>query len=460
MGDDTRRYSAFLSYAHTDERWAKWLHRAIETYRLDRGFAGRVTPLGTVPKTLRPIFRDRDDFSGGRTLDAATLAAIDNSGALVVLCSRVAAGRSAVNEEVRLFRIRHPARPVIPVLIDGSAPDNFPPALRYEIASDGSVSDQPVMILGVDLRENADGRLLGLAKIVSGLTGVPPGDLFRVADLDRRRAQRRTVALLATTATVFAGLAIAADYFRRDAIAERDAAQRNFALAKGAADSIIFDFVEGLKDTQGLTVPIAHRMLDRVETTINTLITKSGDTPELLYSQTAMLSEFVQIYRRLGDQASSAAAAAKELATAELLSQKDDRLGDIHRAYWLALMDNAEINNDIGQPKEALRYEQDAVTTAEILFSAAPPQNTAAKADLVKSYNAIATTLQSMGRRGEADAYFAKERELGVSPTSGDQRLAKAAPIAQTVDGALTLTAKGGQLASQGDWRGALEAYN
>ena len=87
-----------------------------------------------MPKTLRPIFRDREDFSGGHTLTEATVAALDASAALIVLCSTVSAGRPAVNEEVRLFRARHPDRPVIPVIIEGTYPDNFPPALRYELA--------------------------------------------------------------------------------------------------------------------------------------------------------------------------------------------------------------------------------------------------------------------------------------------------------------------------------------
>ena len=28
------KYKAFISYAHEDEKWAKWLHRALESYRL------------------------------------------------------------------------------------------------------------------------------------------------------------------------------------------------------------------------------------------------------------------------------------------------------------------------------------------------------------------------------------------------------------------------------------------
>jgi hypothetical protein len=113
------KYRAFLSYSHSDMRWAKWLHRSLEGYKIGKALVGRNTTLGPVPKTLRPIFRDREDFSGGHALTDATVAALDASAALVVLCSTGSATRPAVNEEARLFRWRHPDRPVIPVIVDG-----------------------------------------------------------------------------------------------------------------------------------------------------------------------------------------------------------------------------------------------------------------------------------------------------------------------------------------------------
>lgn len=115
------RYRAFLSYAHADRREAERLHRALEKTRLDRDLVGRATPMGQVPARLAPIFRDREDFSGGHSLTDATLAALDASAALIVVASPNAAKSHYVNEEVRLFRARHPDRPVIPVIIAGEA---------------------------------------------------------------------------------------------------------------------------------------------------------------------------------------------------------------------------------------------------------------------------------------------------------------------------------------------------
>jgi hypothetical protein len=194
------KYTAFLSYAHADVSWGKWLHSQLESFRIDKDLLGCETPRGPVPKSLRPIFRDREDFSGGHTLTDATLAALDQSAALIVLCSPVAATRPAVNEEVRLFRWRHPERPVIPVLVDGTYPDNFPPALRYEIGPDGIVSDKPVTILGPDLRKTADGKILGLAKAIAGLTGVGADDIYRRAER-ARRSPRPTPAMPGGSAT-------------------------------------------------------------------------------------------------------------------------------------------------------------------------------------------------------------------------------------------------------------------
>ena len=96
------KYRAFLSYSHADTATAEWLHKRLESFPL-RGLAAHEVALGPVPKQLRPIFRDREDFSAGHGLTAQTLAALDASTALIVLCSPTSAKSRYVNEEVQLF---------------------------------------------------------------------------------------------------------------------------------------------------------------------------------------------------------------------------------------------------------------------------------------------------------------------------------------------------------------------
>ena len=108
------KYRAFISYSHVDARWAEWLHRSIEAFRIDKDIVGRVTATGPIPNSLRPIFRDRDEFTAGHTIDELTRSAIEASAALIVLCSPAAVASRYVDLEIRLFKSRCPGRPVIP----------------------------------------------------------------------------------------------------------------------------------------------------------------------------------------------------------------------------------------------------------------------------------------------------------------------------------------------------------
>ena len=139
------KYRAFLSYSHRDQAWAKWLHAALESYRIDKDLSGRAAAAGPIPKTLRPIFRDREDFSAGHSLTKQTIAALEASQFLIVICSPSAAQSKYVNEEVRRFKMLGRAERVIPVIVEGDPDDPvrvcFPPALRFKVGADGQITD-------------------------------------------------------------------------------------------------------------------------------------------------------------------------------------------------------------------------------------------------------------------------------------------------------------------------------
>ena len=170
------KYRAFISYSHADTSTAKWLHRGLESFRIDKDLVGRETATGTIPKALRPIFRDRDDFTAGHTLTEQTLAALDASAALIVICSPASAKSHYVNEELRLFKSRHKERPVVPLIVDGKPGDPeldcFPPALKFKLDAKARITNKPVEPLAADAREEGDGKHLALAKLVAGTRGV------------------------------------------------------------------------------------------------------------------------------------------------------------------------------------------------------------------------------------------------------------------------------------------------
>jgi len=290
------KYRAFLSYSHRDVGWAKWLHGRLEAFRFDKDLIGRETSIGPVPKTLRPIFRDREDFSGGHTLTDATVAALDASAALIVLCSPVAASRPAVNEEARLFRSRHPDRPVIPVVVDGTWPDNFPPALRFELAADGSVSDRPITILGPDLRNEADGKTLGLAKTIAGLTGLRADDVFRRAERARRR-RTQVWGAIAGFCLLLAVLATGSAVYAWQQLKTNEAFLS--ATLKTATDIVNTAVAQAEK----YNVPRAAtlELLTKAEGLFDNMARYGRPTPELQYQRAVMLIQFARNYTVLGD---------------------------------------------------------------------------------------------------------------------------------------------------------------
>src|SRR5262249_9874972 len=210
---DDFKYRAFLSYSHVDAKWARWLHRRLEGFRL-RELAGQDGLRGPVPSRLAPIFRDREEFTAGHSLSDQTLSGLETSAALIVLCSPAAAGSRYVNEEIRLFKLRFPERLVVPVIADGKPGDPerecFPPALRFKLGVDGFVTgEREPDTIAADLRETGDGSELALAKTVAALVGLPPDQIYKRAERERRRQ----LYIRAAAAAAFVLLSGAGSYY-------------------------------------------------------------------------------------------------------------------------------------------------------------------------------------------------------------------------------------------------------
>lgn len=202
------KYRAFLSYSHKDTAWAKWLHRALEGYRIDKDLIGRTTACGPMPKTLRPIFRDREDFSAGHSLNEQTLAALEASQFLVAICSPNAARSQYVNEEIRRFKALGGSARVIPVIVDGEPGDPerecFPPAIRFRLGADGVPTNEREEPIAADVRPQGDGKEIAKQKIVAGLLGLPLDQIMRRAERTRRRRNRLRAFVAAAAVFVLA----------------------------------------------------------------------------------------------------------------------------------------------------------------------------------------------------------------------------------------------------------------
>ena len=112
-------YRAFISYSHSNERWASWLHRALESYRIPAKLVGTKTSSGEIPKHLRPIFRDWDDLSSSSDLNTTVKAALATSDNLIIICSPAAVASHWVNEEIREFVRSGKQERIFSIIVDG-----------------------------------------------------------------------------------------------------------------------------------------------------------------------------------------------------------------------------------------------------------------------------------------------------------------------------------------------------
>lgn len=237
-----RRFRAFLSYSHADERAAASLHRWLESYRIPARLVGTETALGPVTARLAPIFRDRAELPAASSLDSEVERALEASGALLVLCSPEAAASRWVNAEIALFRRLHPERPVIAALLRGTPEESFPPSLLMP-GRDGIVREP----IAADFRPDKDGRHLARMKIVAGLTGL---GLDHIIQRDAQRQIRRVIGITALSVVLALAMALMLVFAIR---AQREANEQR-RQAEGLIEFMLTDLRDKLKGVGRLDV--------------------------------------------------------------------------------------------------------------------------------------------------------------------------------------------------------------
>ncbi len=200
------QYKAFISYSHRDERWATWLHRALESYRIPRALVGSRTAVGEVPARVQPVFRDRDELVSAGDLGSKVTEALAASENLVVICSPAAAASRWVSEEIREFTRLGRGDRIFCLIVDGEADESGSIAAVFPGAVAEAGLYEP---LAADARKWADGKHLAKLKLVAGMLGLPL-DHLRRRDLQKRRVRWALTAVGSIAAAAVVFLAISA----------------------------------------------------------------------------------------------------------------------------------------------------------------------------------------------------------------------------------------------------------
>ena len=212
MANDEQRpeqpflYDAFISYRHVerDRKWAAWLIKALETYRVPKALHKK-----GFPSRLRKVFRDEDEIPASSDLNDQIKQALRASRNLIVVCSRDTPESKWVSREVELFQELGRGDRVLALLVDGEPDEAFPKALRErrrsELGPDGRQHTivEEIEPLAADVRTRPDGKLpklkhFALLRLMACLIGCTFDDL-RQRDRERRRQKQLTWGSVAAT---------------------------------------------------------------------------------------------------------------------------------------------------------------------------------------------------------------------------------------------------------------------
>jgi hypothetical protein len=261
MAAGTHRYRVFISYNHRDKAWAEWLETKLEGYRVPRDLEAKSQVFETLPKRIKPVFRDRSTAAAGGALPDRVKGWLDASESLIVVCSPNSAhpnpdtGQHWVNEEIEHFRATGKAHRVFALIVDGEPgsggeDEAFPPIFRA------------IHPAAADAREEADGKNLAFMKLVAGVLGVELIDLQEKQNReDQRRARtaRRVGAVIGALglAAGLVSIIAAANYWE----AQKNRANTLAAFARVEADAGRYDTamllaLAGTDAGEGVVAPI------------------------------------------------------------------------------------------------------------------------------------------------------------------------------------------------------------
>lgn len=196
----TKRNFAFISYNQHDVRWAKWLRRKLEWYRLPSEIHNEFED----SQYIRPVFRDRDALNSG-VLGSELRKQLEASKYLIVICSQNSAKSHWVSDEVQAFIDMGRLEFIIPFIVDGNPQEYscidatrfplpeecFPKALREWNFTHPSES-----LLGIAITDDgAANRQKAFIRVVSRLLELDFDTLWQ-----RHKRERRVGLLLSLCA--------------------------------------------------------------------------------------------------------------------------------------------------------------------------------------------------------------------------------------------------------------------
>ena len=390
---DEFKYKAFISYSHSDEKWAAWLHKSLETYKVPKRIVDQETRMGKIPARLMPIFRDRDELPSATNLGELLTRSLEDSATLIVICSPAAVNSQWVNEEILTYKRLGRSDRIFCLIVDGEPWSSdkpgqehlecFPPALRYEIGEDGALSDTRAEPIAADARLAGDGKFNGRLKLISGMLGVG------FDALKQREAHRRQQRMLIVTTAAFvgmaitSGLAVTAYLARIEAEEQRNRAQIEAETARQTTQFMVGLFeVSDPSESLGNTIT-AREILDKGAARIDSELL---DQPEI---QATLMDTMGTVYTSLGLYAQA------ERLVDRAVQKRRELFGEPHAEVAASLTHLGEVQTLGANFEDAERHLRDALAMRRELFGDS-------SAEVAETATELADALSRQGKYDDA----------------------------------------------------------
>ena len=358
-----------------------------------------------MPKRLTPIFRDREELASATDLGAMITAALQQSACQIVICSPQAAKSRWVNEEILAFKRLGRADRIFCLIVDGepNASDDpaqaqqecFPPALRFQLGSDGNLGSARSEPIAADARPGKDGRNNAKLKLIAGVLGVGFDALKR---REQQRGNRRLFAMACSATTGMVLTSGLAAY----ALIQRAAAQQQTVRAEAEAETatqttkFLIDLfrISDPSEARGNTVT-AREMLDKGAARLDQELVRQPAIQATLMDTVGTVYMGLGLYREARPLLDRAVDQRRRLANTgpDVLSGSLSHLGDL-----LTL----QADFDAGEKtyREAIAYES------------AQPDTPQGRAALAKTLHGLGVLLERQGRYAEAEQSVRKALDL------------------------------------------------
>ena len=171
---------AFISYNHKDVKYAKWLQKKLENYKLPAEIHNEFED----SRFIRPVFRDQTDLNTG-VLANVLRDQLEASKYLIVLCSPNSAKSQWVSNEVKTFIEWGRLDQIIPVIVEGQ-PNCYNPDLECfpEYLRTYTKEHPEAELLGISFAEV--GKEKAFIRIVSKMLDVSFDTLWKRHEREKR----------------------------------------------------------------------------------------------------------------------------------------------------------------------------------------------------------------------------------------------------------------------------------